>query len=533
MLKLKQEKTKSRLKRRKVDTPSDTICDVCEEEATTRHCNNCKKASFYCDECFAFTHRAAGKQAHAWVAIAEFVSVDAPRIPTCAEHGEPIKLHCSDCDMIICMECGMFEHGTHTKVKIADMSATARDGIVAAVGTALVANEELSATKTELDELEKAVEASADAAFAEIDGHERALRQAVTTLSADAKAMVRASATRKLKVVAEQLVRVKGAAEHTAAGVDLVTRTLAVANLTELVAFRPVAVAGLAAICNHGVPLVPPCAPGIAVVATPKLAKAVEFISGALAIFDTDTNPSACTAAGAGLTSATVGAVAKFVVTTVDFEGKQRAEGGDMVTLVLLRAFPGIGAPVVGSAEDRNDGTYNCSYIATAENDAGWELEVKVNGIHVVGSPFSPAVKLVKEHLTVVGASSNRHTADNVLAPGSALYWTSGGSKPHWLRLKMPADVGTVSVQVHAFRGAFEPHKVQARVCSSSSDDSGRASARIILPMCNMPTTGSELFRLFGREDLQPGDDTFYFEVHGCGEVDSGYDCKVACFVVT
>jgi hypothetical protein len=206
------------------------------------------------------------------------------------------------------------------------------------VGTALTAGEELSATNTGLDELEKAVEASADAACAEIDGHERALRQAVTTLAADAKARVRASATRKLKVVAEQLVQVTDAAEPAAAGVDLVTRTLAVANLTELVAFRPVAVAGLAAICNHGVPLVPACAPRIAVVATPKLAKAVEFIAGALAVVDTDTNPSACTAAGAGLTSATVMAAARFVVTTVDFEGKQRAEGGDTVTTVLRRA---------------------------------------------------------------------------------------------------------------------------------------------------------------------------------------------------
>jgi hypothetical protein len=66
------------------------------------------------------------------------------------------------------------------------------------------------------------------------------------------------------------------------------------------------------------------------------------------------------------------------------------------------------------------------------------------DGVEVVGAAAGGAVAL-----SVVGASSNRSAADNTLEPGHSSFWTSDGTKPHWLRFQIPPSVDTVSAQVH------------------------------------------------------------------------------------
>ena len=51
---------------------------------------------------------------------------------------------------------------------------------------------------------------------------------------------------------------------------------------------------------------------------------------------------------------------------------------------------------VYRTARDNGDGTYSCSYTPTegAESkDNAWQLEVLLNGKHIVGSPFAVEVR--------------------------------------------------------------------------------------------------------------------------------------------
>jgi hypothetical protein len=138
------------------------------------------------------------------------------------------------------------------------------------------------------------------------------------------------------------------------------------------------------------------------------------------AVVDTDTNPLASTVAGAGVSDAMVGAPAEVVVQTVDCDGQPRTSGGEVVGVMLVRrassdggeggeggsgdggegcngggaiADGGGGAGdeadrVVANVIDVGDGSYVCSYAATTAEGA-WQLEVRVGGNQIQGSPFA------------------------------------------------------------------------------------------------------------------------------------------------
>ena len=91
-------------------------------------------------------------------------------------------------------------------------------------------------------------------------------------------------------------------------------------------------------------------------------------------------------AEGKGISEATVGLQAEFVLTTRNAEGEQHYEERDCVT-VEIRNFQDHDSATIAQVQDNKDGTYNISYFAkeTGKCDAS----VKVNEDHVHGSPFA------------------------------------------------------------------------------------------------------------------------------------------------
>jgi hypothetical protein len=94
-------------------------CDVCEDDIATRHCGDCKKNSFFCDDCFEVSHKKAKNVSHQSTTVEERLIVVGPEtaqvsLALCKVHREPLKLYCDDCDKVACLECGMFG-ATHTQ----------------------------------------------------------------------------------------------------------------------------------------------------------------------------------------------------------------------------------------------------------------------------------------------------------------------------------------------------------------------------------------------------------------------------------
>ena len=96
-------------------------------------------------------------------------------------------------------------------------------------------------------------------------------------------------------------------------------------------------------------------------------------------------------AEGKGIEEGTVGVEAQFVLTTRNAEGKQCYNKHDRVT-VEIREEQGRECATEVRINDNKDGSYEISYFL--KDQGKYKVTVKVNGKHVLDSPFSIEVKL-------------------------------------------------------------------------------------------------------------------------------------------
>ena len=106
---------------------------------------------------------------------------------------------------------------------------------------------------------------------------------------------------------------------------------------------------------------------------------------GSFKTFLSRTEAHKSSAEGKGITEATVGLEAQFVLTTRNTEGEQCYDERDCVR-VEIRNHQGNECSTKARAQDNKDGTYKISYFAKATGKC--EASVKINEDHVHGSPF-------------------------------------------------------------------------------------------------------------------------------------------------
>ena len=94
---------------------------------------------------------------------------------------------------------------------------------------------------------------------------------------------------------------------------------------------------------------------------------------------------------GKGIEEATVGVEAQFVLTARNAEGRQCYNEHDLVT-VEISDEQGRECATEVRINDNKDGTYKISY--SPKDQGKYKVTVKVNGKHVLDSPFSIEVKL-------------------------------------------------------------------------------------------------------------------------------------------
>jgi hypothetical protein len=276
------------------------VCDFCEEAPATKHCGDCAKIASFCDECCLLKHQKGAGASHkpsvpinehlaevaatpALEAIAQ--ASGSARVPVCQTHGEPITLHCTSCDAAICMECGSFDHGSHEKRKISkvvepQLHVTTFKAMTAAGSIAALLGEAEANTQR----LRQQVRSSADTAEADASRLLRTLRQAVAELGAATTAKIAATASQKEGFLARHAVDLHDAAEHATAAVGFASATMQVCNPVEKLVLKPLLIAGLERVVNHGIPLTPPCTPQLKVKATVALEQAVALIAKAIAV---------------------------------------------------------------------------------------------------------------------------------------------------------------------------------------------------------------------------------------------------------
>eukprot|EP00729_Bicosta_minor_P018595 gene18595-biopygen29334 len=401
------------------------LCDICEEEDATKYCGDCLKNKFFCDGCFASSHKSAKKKSHASTPIHEHLQRSSGLLPgagkpagppMCRTHPDyPCGVFCNTCGTLVCAMCGILEHKSHDLKPIEQASGGHRDVIAAEVAWTVVARDEVVAAKTALEGVCDQVRQNGEAAkervvlgFRRLMAEGKQRREALV-------AKVDESVRFKCGLLEAQVTGADESSDNATNGIELAEATLKMASPTQVLQYKKVLVGGLRRFQNHGLVLSQACGPVVDVLLGDALDDIMTQI-GTLGVLRTmDTDPAASTAAGEGLAVAKVGENAGFVVTAVEFmSGNVRTTGGDNVK-VLLVAVEGDGGGdgggggggaaagggeqvcVGGIAVDNGDGTYSCSYTppegAGAVDGGKWRLEVLLNSKHIVGSPFAVEVR--------------------------------------------------------------------------------------------------------------------------------------------
>jgi filamin len=122
---------------------------------------------------------------------------------------------------------------------------------------------------------------------------------------------------------------------------------------------------------------------------------------------------SKCVASGSGLSRATAGSKASFVIQAVDARGVYMATGGSFFTVELTYAADYYLLP----SKDNSDGTYSVNIDVT--RSAPYQLSVSFGGVPVSGSPFRVNVLPAAVSLEHTSVSGNGLTAGTAGAMGS------------------------------------------------------------------------------------------------------------------
>eukprot|EP00729_Bicosta_minor_P010909 gene10909-biopygen2342 len=436
------------------------LCDFCEGEQATKFCGDCKKAQLLCDRCHKTAHQHAKKQGHASIPIQEHLASTPSHgagggaatttvimSKMCSVHiGHPLLLFCDTCNMLICGMCGSFDHAGHVYIEVKEATAAHRAMVEAAVAAVRITRQEAIAATNAIKIIRGELDGNRDAALKLIDVGFTKLLRAITQRRDALKKLVNDAYNEKDDILNKQITELESIESHSEIALKLVEATLAAASPVELLERKQLFVDGLIRFKEHTVSLKENCVSNMAIQLTQSFEASANNI---LAIGTLDTNatdPSASTAAGAGLTAGKVGGVAEFVVTAVEVgTGKQRSAGGDTVVIAFAQngaayedAAPSVGGGAAakpasekrkrggGSSSsgksrvskksktgaataslvpaetsttvvDNGDGTYSCSYTppegAAGVGGGKWQLEVLLNGKHIVGSPFAIEVR--------------------------------------------------------------------------------------------------------------------------------------------
>eukprot|EP00729_Bicosta_minor_P010042 gene10042-biopygen17958 len=431
-------------------------CGICEDEQATKFCGDCATNNrFTCDGCHAILHKFAKKKGHTSVPIQTHLasaslsagSGAAALSEMCSVHiGHPLLLFCDTCNMLICGMCAAFDHAGHVYKEVKEATAAHRAMVEAAVAAVKITRQEAIAATNAIKIIRGELEGNRDAAIKLIDVGFNKLLRAIKQRRDALKKLVNDAYNEKDDVLNTQITELEGIDSHSEIALKLVEATLAAASPVELLERKQLFVDGLMRFKEHTVSLKENCVSNMTI----KLKQSFEQSANnilAIGMLDTNaTNPSASTAAGAGLTAGKVGGVADFVVTAVEVgTGKQRSAGGDIVVIAFAQngaayedAAPSVGGgaaakPASGKRKrgggssssgkgraskqsktgaattgqvpaetdttvvDNGDGTYSCSYTppaGAAEVGGGkWRLEVLLNGKPIVGSPFAVEVR--------------------------------------------------------------------------------------------------------------------------------------------
>ena len=371
-------------------------CDL-KKSSETSYCFQC--CIFYCQECVTGHNIMKGNKDHRVLALKDFQDKDyedvLKRPSLCPKQGhtkEELKFFCKNCETAVCQTCVLLEHGGHTlnlieeeverqKIQMKSVVETQRNNLKAKMNVIRQLDEGYAKLVQQGEDVKRDVQNIVDNLIAVIEEKKQKIFSAVDNQTSKSLE----SLTRRKIKVEQQIAIIQssiGKAEK------LLTRSISaeVAQLMKSLEIVFERVDQTEPIDGDPEGLLV-C---LAFVENEKLLTAVNTEEiGSLEILH-QTKASQCIAAGKGLEEGTVGGEAQFVLTTRNAQATQCYNKHDGVT-VEIRDEQGRECATEIRINDNNDGSYKITY--SPKEQSRYKVTVKVNGGHVLGSPFTVKVQ--------------------------------------------------------------------------------------------------------------------------------------------
>ena len=308
---------------------------------------------------------------------------------------EELKYFCKNCEMAVCQSCVLMDHPGHAlehiedeaerqKIEIKSMIETQRRNLQAKMNAVSKLDEDYAKIIQRCEEVKRDVQRTVDNLIANIEAKKQITFAAVedqTKKSLESLTMQKTEIEHQIEAIKTSLdkadkvltrianaevIQVKKSLETILEGVDQTTKAT-----------------------EHE----PEGLPNLTFVPNQKLSKIVNTEEiGTLEILH-ETKASQSVVEGKGIREGTVGVEAQFVLTTKNAVGRQCYNKHDRVT-VEIRDEQGRECATEVQINDNKDGSYKISY--SPKDPSKYKVTVKVNGKHVLDSPFSIEVKLVQ-----------------------------------------------------------------------------------------------------------------------------------------
>ena len=376
---------------------SPVTCGNCDKKSSeTSYCFQC--CIFYCHECVTGHNIMRSNKDHRVLALKDFQDKDyedvLKRPAFCHKPGhtkEELKLFCKNCETAVCQSCLLLEHRGHAlnliqeeaerqKIQMKSMVETQRNNLKAKKNIIRQLDEDYAKLVQRGEDVKRDVQKIVDNLIAIIEAKKQNIFSAVekqTCKSLESLTKRKNKLEEQIAVIESSLEKAEKHLTGSNAEFVQVKKSLEImfegVNQTEPTDGGP-----------EGLPV------RLIFAENQKLLNSVNSEEiGSLEILH-QTKASECIAEGKGLKEGTVGAEAQFVLMTRNAQAAPQARQcynkHDRVT-VEIRDEQGRECATEVRINDNKDGSYKISY--SPKEQGRYKVTVKVNGGHVLGSPFT------------------------------------------------------------------------------------------------------------------------------------------------
>ena len=375
----------------------DTIgvkCVNCDNESTQSfYCFQC--CSFWCAaDCVILHNRIKANKEHRALALKDFQDEDFENVlkrpAFCQEEHhekEELKFFCKICEIAICIACAVSDHEGHNKIPLGEAANESKIQVKSFIDLQKKEVQQKKNKITQLDESCRQIQEQA----ATVKRNAQKFAETMSTLIKAKNKEIFNKLENQERESIERLVIQKTTIEHQ------VKKFQTVVEETETL-FKQGASAEIAqlgksvdAFFQEGVvrkeeESVNQALEGLRRLVFLENTKLMDKINrDGIGFFKTF-----LTAEGKGISEATVGLEAQFVVSTRNANGEQRYDERNCVTVEIGKR-QGQHSTTKGQVQDNKDGSYKVKYFG--EETGECDVSVKVNGKHIHGSPFVVQVK--------------------------------------------------------------------------------------------------------------------------------------------